>query len=514
MSGRFLSFLCALMAAVLLLVSCAEEPQRRIATPNEVLGDDLPRAALVIGNGKYQSVAALANPANDAQLVASSLKNAGYRVYEGSAQIDLSRIQMQQAVDAFAADVSKTGGIAFIYYAGHGIQVDGQNYLIPVDAQIRSTSDIDTQTVNLQSLLDAVSESNIEMKVIVIDACRDNPFEAIARSGNRGDVEITSADTEAESGLRTLSSGLSQLIAPPGALVAFATAPGTAALDGDGNNSPYAKALANVIGEPDLRVEDVFISVRNRVRSETSGAQVPWETSSLTSVAAFSGAASTVNSSDGSYSNQTATSVWDGEYFAEMRCGPGSYRAYFPIVQQGKARSTLTGDSPEDLDWLFLRDGAVQLSGTGQNSSDRWTFNFKGTMSNDEAVLDGTVQGQNCKVKIWRSTSPNTPLIGTKLLSEDELREAFTGNTVVSEAGYKQYFDPSGKTILKTDDGYTKEYRWSIKGDAFCTDWDGELTCRDDEKLGRKDGNSWFVVSVERNRGRAWPVRIVRGKAF
>lgn len=115
---------------VVFLSACAQT--QRPATPNEVLSDDLPRTALVIGNGDYQRITSLDNPSNDAGAIATALQGAGYKVHRGGALTDLGRDEMQAVVDDFAADIRARGGIAFIYYAGHGIQVDGQNYLIPV----------------------------------------------------------------------------------------------------------------------------------------------------------------------------------------------------------------------------------------------------------------------------------------------------------------------------------------------------------------------------------------------
>lgn len=500
----------------LFLAGCAAEQQ--IPTPNEVLGADLPRAALVIGNGSYESVAPLRNPAADAGAIAGALKSAGYRVHKGGALVDLDRTEMEREIAAFAAAVSRTGGIAFVYYAGHGLQVDGRNYLIPVDAGIATTSEIPSETVDLQLLLSALEAPNIEMKVIVIDACRDNPFELATAEKPTG-----SRTGRGDPGLRSLSSGLSELIAPPGALVAFATAPGSVALDGEGQNSPYAAALANVVGEPGLRVEDVFISVRNRVRAETRGVQVPWETSSLTSVAAFSGEARTSGETTPIFAEPPPTRAWDGEYFAELRCaGDGSsppvYRAYLPTVRQGRARSTLVGDIEEAVEWLFAVDGSVRVRGEGSFGSDRWAIDLGGQMKNDAAKMPGILGQRDCTIEIWRSTSPVTPMRDMKFLSGDAMKEIISGNTFVSESGYMQYFDPSGKTTIRSRVGigrfHTRTYNWAVRGDAWCTDWEGEMKCRSGELMGRRDPDGWKLVSVERTRGRAWPVKVVEGKAF
>lgn len=477
MLSRIGSCAAMLVAAFLLLVSCAQEPQR-IATPNEVLSDELPRAALVIGNGSYESVAPLANPRNDAAAIASALNRAGYRVYEGSARIDLGRDAMQAAVKGFAEQVSRTGGIAFVYYAGHGIQVDGQNYLIPVDAKIGSMADVETQTVDLQRMLDALSDPDIDMKVIVVDACRDNPFEGIAGSGERGDVQVASAS--ADSGLRSLSSGLSQLIAPPGSLVAFATAPGTAALDGEGANSPYAEALVNVIGEPGLRVEDVFISVRNRVSAATGGKQVPWETSSLTSVAAFTGEALSDGEQPGPFSDAPVTSAWDGRYFAERRC-EGEYGStsapkryyYYPKFSGGKGSSSFaTVLRKEALEWRILQDGSALVQGTGglEGQDD---VEFRGLMRAGGAELPGRLGGLDCTVTLWRVDADGNPINGFTRLTGEEITDLVSGNTLET-TDFFQHFSEDGSsdvvTIARRGRSPERFRRsWNVKKSQLCS---------------------------------------------
>lgn len=381
----------------LMLAACTSEP--RIATPNEVLSADLPRAALIIGNADYQSVAPLRNPGADARIIASSLRSAGFKIHRGGALVDLDREEMALEIAAFAEDVSRSGGIAFVYFAGHGIQVEGRNHLIPVDAAIRTTTDIPRETVDLQSLLSALDAPNIEMKVIVIDACRDNPFDLV-----QVDKPASSRTGRGDPGLRSLSAGLSELIAPPGALVAFATAPGSVALDGDGENSPYAAALATVVGEPGLRVEDVFISVRNQVRGATRGLQVPWETSSLTSVAAFTGSAATGLTESGQ--DQTLTAAWDGTYEVYPACSelagePNYSDARLIHVKNGRAelRDRSRGTT---MDYWFYSNGEVRATGEFEGTF----FGVRGFASTDEFVLRDPALTR-CATKLRRRFSPN-----------------------------------------------------------------------------------------------------------
>jgi len=217
------------------------------------------RVALVIGNAAYKR-SALANPVNDARLMAEKLKTQGFEVF---ASYDAGQHDMKRAVQGFAATLRERGkdAVAFIFYAGHGVQVKGENYLIPVDEHIASEADVDIDAVSLSSIMSMLENSQTRLAIVVLDACRDNPF-GYARGGLRG---------------------LARVDAPSGSLVAFSTAPGKAALDGPGGgNSHYTAALAQAMAEPGLKIEEVFKKVRIAVREKTKGEQTPWESTSLT----------------------------------------------------------------------------------------------------------------------------------------------------------------------------------------------------------------------------------------
>ncbi len=218
------------------------------------------RVALVIGNSAYIRHAALANPVNDAKLMADRLKAQGFEVF---AAYDAGQRDMKRAVQSFAASLRERGkdAVAFIFYAGHGVQVKGENYLIPVDEHIASEADVDIDAVSLSSIMSMLENTQTRLAIVVLDACRDNPF-GYARGGLRG---------------------LARVDAPSGSLVAFSTAPGKAALDGpDGVNSYYTAALAQAMADPGLKIEEVFKKVRIAVREKTKGEQTPWESTSLT----------------------------------------------------------------------------------------------------------------------------------------------------------------------------------------------------------------------------------------
>lgn len=209
------------------------------------------RVALVIGNGSYES-ARLPNPANDAKLVAEKLQAVGFKVIQ---KTDLKREDMRKAVREFS-DTLKAEDVALFFYAGHGAQVKGENYLIPTDAPL-GMKEYEAPDYNLPAnlILAAMEESGSLLNIVILDCCRDNPF---AR------------------GWRSTSAGLAEMKAPKETLIAYATAPGAAASDGEGQNSPYSSALAQELVRPGLKLEEVFKNVARRVYETTKGVQRPW----------------------------------------------------------------------------------------------------------------------------------------------------------------------------------------------------------------------------------------------
>lgn len=218
---------------------------------------DASRLALVIGNGAYRD-APLANPINDARAMAGLIADAGFSV---SALQDASRADMLAAIEHFGAAVRRpeTRQVIF-YYAGHGAQLDWRNYLLPVDAEVNSAEEIKQRCVDLGALLGTLGAARGRTFVIMLDACRDNPF---------------------GSAYRPQQKGLSQFDAPAGSLLAYATAPGQVASDGAGKNGLYTENLLRELARRGTRIEDALKRVRLNVRLASRGAQIPWETTSL-----------------------------------------------------------------------------------------------------------------------------------------------------------------------------------------------------------------------------------------
>lgn len=225
------------------------------------------RIALVIGNSAYTNTSPLQNPRSDAQLISESLRAVGFTVFE---HYDLDQKDMKRAVVDFG-DVLVSKGpdtVGLFYYSGHGIQANGANYLMPIDATVKREKDVDIESVRAETVLQAMEEAGNRLNIVVLDACRNNPFEASYRSVNQG---------------------LARMDAPSGTLIAYSTAPGRVATDGEGRNSPYTFALARAMRTPGLSVEEAFKQVRVRVMERTNEEQVPWESSSLTGAFSFAG---------------------------------------------------------------------------------------------------------------------------------------------------------------------------------------------------------------------------------
>jgi hypothetical protein len=217
------------------------------------------RIALVMGNAKYKNIPALRNSAHDAQDMAAALKKNRFEVLT---LVDGTRAQMAQAVKSFELKI-RPNSTALIFYAGHGVQAKGVNYLIPVDARVSSDADLSTEAVDLdQSIMARLETKAPRLSIVILDACRNNPFPSSGRGGNQP--------------------GLATVNAPSGSIIAFSTAPNKTAEDGTGRNGLYTKFLLKEMQIPNRKIEDVFKKVRESVMKESESGQTPWENSALT----------------------------------------------------------------------------------------------------------------------------------------------------------------------------------------------------------------------------------------
>ncbi|MBS1951971.1 MAG: hypothetical protein OJF59_001090 [Cytophagales bacterium] len=217
------------------------------------------RLALVIGNSHYQFANPLKNPLNDARAIASSLRSLGFEVMEYE---DIKQPQMKQAINEFGQKLNDYD-VGLFYYAGHGIQSKGVNYIVPIEADLKSEEEVEFDCVAADRVLAFMDAASTKVNLIILDACRNNPF---ARGWQRS----------------AGGGGLAMMDAPKGSLIAYATSPGRTASDGESSNGLYTSALLKFMRSPSLTIEQVFKQVRNEVNDKSGGAQIPWETTSLT----------------------------------------------------------------------------------------------------------------------------------------------------------------------------------------------------------------------------------------
>jgi Caspase domain len=279
------------------------------------------RIALVIGNSNYTAVTALPNPANDAKAMATFLTSAGFEVVQAP---DLTQSDLRRTIGNFARSAAAKGPdtVVLVFYAGHGLQVDGENFLVPVDAQIEREADVPLQAMRLADVMNALSTIHSKSTVVILDACRNNPFSAINKTGGRG---------------------LAIVDAPNGSLVSYSTAPGTEALDGDGRNSPFTAALTKIGHEPGLPIEQLLKRVRLDVSNATASQQFPWESSSLTAEFSFfpagTGQEKTAAASNQSAGAKSRTETRSVDFWQKELKSRGAREAYDIVVREDKVEA-------------------------------------------------------------------------------------------------------------------------------------------------------------------------------
>lgn len=287
------------------------------------------RVALVVGNAAYQHAPPLANPKNDAADVGSLLKGLGFEVIEG---FDLDKPAFDRRLREFAESLEGAAAAVF-FYAGHGLQVAGQNYLVPVEAQLATASALEFEAVRLD-LVHRLMESHTTTNILFVDACRNNPLARnLARAmGTRG-VEI--------------GRGLAAVEAGVGTLVSFSTQPGNVALDGTGRNSPFTSALVRQVRASNEDLSAILIAVRNDVMSATRGKQVPWEHSALTGRFYFGDApvpqGTAVSSSAAEWARVDKSSIIEIEIFLKRH--PESAEAEYAKARRAELRKSRGRDS-------------------------------------------------------------------------------------------------------------------------------------------------------------------------
>ncbi|MBT5231817.1 MAG: PEGA domain-containing protein [Methylococcales bacterium] len=237
--------------------SHSQQPAPSNLLPSNLKAAQGKKTALIIGNATYQS-SPLKNPVHDAKDMANALSQLGFEVI---AKYNANQEQMEDAIRLFGSKISNSD-VNLFYYAGHGVQVAGRNYLIPINAKIVREKDVKYKAVDANQVLDEMGSADSSLNMVILDACRDNPLPRSFRSSGQ--------------------QGLAKLDGPKGTIIAYATGPGSTAMDGTGRNGVYTKHLLKAISTPNLSVEEVFKQVLQQVDNETSGQQTPWVSSSFT----------------------------------------------------------------------------------------------------------------------------------------------------------------------------------------------------------------------------------------
>ena len=371
--------LCALLGVLLLYIGY---PGRRTlwAQPRGLTTDKSAspgserRTALVIGNATYES-APLRNPVNDARAMATTLRALGFEV---QALENASLTAMKQAIDDFGDSLRSGGGVGLFYFSGHGMQVKGRNFIIPVGARVKGERDIEYESVDVGRVLGKMEDAGNRMNMVILDACRDNPF---ARS------------------FRSSASGLASLDAASGTFVAYATAPGRTADDGTGANGLYTEQLIRYLKAPGLKVEDVFKRVRVEVEKQSSGKQVPWESSSLKGDFYFAGlptdaatspAVPPATASAPARPSDTVRTINEEEALwkvIETSNNPVDFEEYlrafpegrFVLAARAKLRQLSREDAPRSAE-VSVQPGRYRVQGTNPNGT-----SYAGTLSIERA---------------------------------------------------------------------------------------------------------------------------------
>lgn len=314
------------------------------------------RIALVIGNSAY-ATRPLANPRRDAELMVSTLRSVGFEV---APLFDADQAAMKKAILDFGRRLRASDSVGLFYYAGHGVQVDGENFLIPVGADIKDAEEVAINGVNISELLKTMERAASRLNLAILDACRDNPFPSSSRN---------------------LARGLAPVTAPSGTLIAYATAPGQVALDGSGTNSPYTTALAKAIPLEGVALEDVFRRARRQVLETTAGRQTPWEHSSLTGEFFFK---PKVARPEATSRNDEVGRPADDARLAEIAAWekikasaePDAFRTHLDVYPDGifsevaQIRLAKLGVKPSPWSWIFVPNETETGSTPGKGEGD------------------------------------------------------------------------------------------------------------------------------------------------
>ncbi|MDC0660496.1 caspase family protein [Leisingera sp. SS27] len=452
------------------------------------------RLALVIGNSSYGAVSALDNPVRDARLIAGALEGLGFDV---TLAADAKQIEMKRAIAQFGRKLRNAGEDAtgLFYYAGHGVQSFGSNYLLPVDVALSDAADLDLMAIEAQSVLRQMASARNRTNIVILDACRNNPFETVADLNE---------------------SGLAEMKAPTGTFLAYATAPGDVALDGEGENSPFTEALAREITVPGAPVEQVFKQVRRAVLEQSSGKQTPWDTSSLVSDFTFAPAAPEAA--------MTAAELEEAQIWASIKASRDAMqimlylRGYGDGKYAGEARALLAELVQEELQAGQPAAAAVPAPVQDAETAMFQAAQGDGSKAAYEAYLMAYPEGQfaeiaAAEVAALAAGAGQDPAAGGESPAAAPEPAAEQAPAPLSEAGPVTYASPlhvgvpeiAGLTLAEAVtraplfppiEGLPESY-WKEQSCSSCHQWTRERLCT--------QGNTYLSLNMQRSLGKQHP---------
>ncbi len=403
------------------------------------------RLALIVGNANYLYGGKLRNPVNDARDMSATLKKLGFTVIDG---YDLTLAQMEDKIRQFGNELKSQKGVGLVYYAGHGIQFNGSNYLIPVDANIKSEQETKYKGLNLGLVLDTLEDAKNGFNIVILDACRNNPF---ARSWNRD---------------AATNGGLAQTTAPTGTFIAYATAPGSVAADGTSRNGTFTAELLKQIQVPNLAVEQVFKNVRQNVTAQTNNRQTPWDSSSLVGDFYFSGQGKTTINNP---IIDTQNPVKEENSKTQNRSIPSR-------------ESIMTNYTSNLLDDV-IKDGKIFLENEPNNGAINSVVGLsllsKGKISEAISYVEkGIALGEEISLRVFR--------LKTQALINDDLKPGLLSLTkekitfkIGNDTFIAKFADLKDIKFIETQ---SKDYAIFVKGDFLYIEQDGNKQKQKNEK--------------------------------
>jgi len=397
------------------------------------------RVALVVGNSTYTGNPQLPNATKDAAAIADALLEKHFRVIKVQ---DGSRVQMLESIAELRKSLQGRSGVGFLYFAGHGLQLDWRNFMIPIDAQLAQTADIPRQAVDVQLVIDALKAARSRVNIVVLDACRNNPFGPLATGR-----------------------GLTPMDAPPGTFLAYATAPGNVAEDGDETEGVghYAQYLVNELRGPSAPIEDVFKRVRLQVRKKTLGRQIPWESTSLEEDFYFDPAAKAQKESAAEDARQGALELagWNAIKDSKDPLAVTEHMLRFPSGRYTElAQMRLDQLQARRVDDYVTRDGVTVAASKRSKYSkgDVFEYDFyenfalkkrlpnlrfeitaiddeRVVINGGEAVLDHNGNVYRTQDKLYQpgfAKNPVDPAVGKKWRSDYTVVDAVSGNVIAN----------------------------------------------------------------------------------